>query len=89
MTQQLHYGYLPQRYRCSEKKGQMHPNVHSSNVRNSQTVEGAEMPFNRWTDKDVVHVYNVYSNVIYNSQIMETAQVPIDWSMDKDNIYTP
>nr|XP_054364762.1 sodium/hydrogen exchanger 9B1 isoform X3 [Mirounga angustirostris] len=25
----------------------VHPNVHSSNVHNSQTVEGAEMPFNR------------------------------------------
>ena len=40
-------GYLPQRYTCSEKKGHMHPNVHSSNVYNSQTVEGAEVTFNR------------------------------------------
>ena len=24
--------YLPQRYRCSEKKGHMHANVHNSNV---------------------------------------------------------
>ena len=39
--------YLPQRYRCSEKKGHMHPNVHSSNVHNSQTVEETEMSFNR------------------------------------------
>ena len=39
--------YLPQRYRCSEKKGHMHPNVHSSIIHNSQTVEGTEMPFNR------------------------------------------
>lgn len=31
----------------SEKEGHMHPNVHSSNVHNSQTVERAEMPFNR------------------------------------------
>ena len=37
----------------------MHCNVHSSNVHNSQTVEGAEMPFNRQMDKeDVVHIYN-------------------------------
>ena len=49
----------PQRYRCSEKKGRMHPNVHSSNVHNSQTMEGAKMPFNRWMDKeDVVQIYN-------------------------------
>ena len=38
----------------------MHPNVHSSNVHNSQTVEGAEMPFNRRMDKeDVVHIYTM------------------------------
>ena len=36
----------------------MHPDVHSSNVHNSQTVEGAKMPFNRLMDKDVVHIYN-------------------------------
>ena len=36
----------------------MHPNVHSSIVHNSQTVEGAEMPFNRQMDKeDVVYIY--------------------------------
>ena len=30
----------------------MHPNVHSSNVHNSQIVEGAEMPFNNeWIKK--------------------------------------
>ena len=37
----------------------MHPNLHSNNVHNSQTVEGAKMPFNRRMDKeDVVHIYN-------------------------------
>ena len=52
-------GIYLQRYRCSEKKGHMHPNVHSSNVHNSQTVEGAKMPFNRQMDKeDVVHRFN-------------------------------
>ena len=52
-------GYLPQRYRRSEEKGHMHPNVHSSNVHNSQSMEGAEMSFNRWMGKeDVVHIYN-------------------------------
>ena len=52
--------HLPQRYRCREKKGHMHPNVYRSNVHNSQTVEGAEMPFNRRMDKkDVVHIWNI------------------------------
>ena len=50
---------LPQRHGCSEKKGHMHPSVHSSSVHDSQAVEGAKMPFNRWMDKeDVVHIYN-------------------------------
>ena len=30
----------------------MHPSFHSSNVHHSQTVEGAEMPFNRQMDKE-------------------------------------
>ena len=41
-------GYLPQRYECSDLKGQVHPNVHNRNVHNSQTVERAEMPFLQW-----------------------------------------
>ena len=40
-------GYLPQRYKCSNLKGHLHLNVHSSNVHSNQTVEGAKMPFNR------------------------------------------
>lgn len=37
----------------------MHPNVHSSNVHNSQTMERAQMSINRQMDKeDVVHIYN-------------------------------
>jgi len=31
-------GYLPQRYRHSEKKEHMHPNVYSSNVHNSLSI---------------------------------------------------
>ena len=59
-------GYLPQRYRCSEKKGHMHPSAHSNDVHNSQTVEGAKMPFNGWVDReDVVHTY---SGILLNHQ---------------------
>ena len=32
-------GYLRQRHKCSDLKGYMHPNVYSSNVHNSQTME--------------------------------------------------
>ena len=52
-------GDLPQRYRCSERPRHLHPNVHSSNIHNSQTVEEALMSFDGWMDKeDVVYVYN-------------------------------
>ena len=52
-------GYLPQRHRRSEEEDCMQPNVHSSIVQNSQTVEGAKMPLNRWMDKeDLAHKYN-------------------------------
>ena len=51
-------GYLPQRYKCSDPKGHMHPNVYSSNVHNSQSMERAQMSINRWMDKeDMVCVY--------------------------------
>ena len=52
-------GDLPQRYRCSETPGHLHPNVYSSNVHNSQTVEGASVSTERWMDKeDVDYGYN-------------------------------
>ena len=34
-------GYLPQGYKGSDPKGQLHPIVYSSNVHNSQTMEKA------------------------------------------------
>ena len=45
-------GDLPQRYRCSETSGHLHPNVHSSNVHNSHTVEGAPVAIeSKWIKK--------------------------------------
>jgi len=40
-------GYLPQRYKSRDPKGHVHPDVHSSNVHNSQTVERAKMSIDR------------------------------------------
>ena len=52
-------GDLLQRYRCSETPGRLHPDVSSSNVHNSQTVEEALVSIERGMDKeDVVYVYN-------------------------------
>ena len=39
--------YLPQRYKRSDLKGHLHPNVYSSNVHNSQTIERAQMSIDR------------------------------------------
>ena len=52
-------GDLPQRYKCNETPGHLHPDVYSSNGHDSQTVEGASVSIERWMDKeDVVYVYN-------------------------------
>ena len=40
-------GIYPQRFRCNETPGHLHPDVSSSNVHNSQTVEGASVPIER------------------------------------------
>ena len=40
-------GDLPQRFRCNETPGHLHPDVYSSNVLNSQTVEIALVCFER------------------------------------------
>ena len=36
-------GDLPQRYRCNETPGHLHPDVSSSSGHDSQTVEGASV----------------------------------------------
>ena len=40
-------GYLPQRYKCSDPRGHVHPNIYSSNVHNSQTMGRAQMSIDR------------------------------------------
>lgn len=52
-------GDLPQRYRCSETPGHLHPDVSNSNAHNRKTVEGASVSIERGMDKEaVVYVYN-------------------------------
>ena len=72
-THRLHYfRYLPQRRKCSDLKGHLYPNVHSSNIHNSQTVERAQMSSDRWVDKeDVVFIHNgiLYSHQKWNLAI--------------------
>ena len=49
--------YLPTGYRCAVLKGHMHPNVYSSTIDNSQSMERAQMSIDGRMDKeDVVYI---------------------------------
>ena len=62
-------GDLPQRYRCNEMPGHLHPDVSSSNVHNSQTVEGASVSIERWWIKKLWSMYTMeYSSAIRNDK---------------------
>ena len=52
-------GYLSKGYRYVVSKGHMHPNVYSSTINNSQSMERVQMSINGSMDKeDVVYKYN-------------------------------
>ena len=46
--------YLTKGYRCAVSKGHLHPNVYSSAVNNSQSMERAQMLIDGWMDKEDV-----------------------------------
>ena len=52
-------GDLPQSYWFNETPGHLHPDVDSSNVHNSQTVEGASVSIERWWIKKLWSMYTV------------------------------
>ena len=57
MTQQLHsWVYIQRKWTLIWKD--THPNVHSTIIYNSQDTEATQVSMDRWTDKDVVHIYN-------------------------------
>ena len=57
-------GDLPQRFRCNETPGHLHPNVYSSNVHNSQIVEGASVSIeNEWIKK----MWSMYTMEYYSA----------------------
>ena len=55
-------GDLPQRHRCSERPRHLHPDVYSSKVHNSQTVDGATVHFEKL---DVVTIYDCFIDLNY------------------------
>ena len=46
--------FLSKGYRYAVLKGHMHPNVYSSTINNSQSMERVQMSINWWMDEDVV-----------------------------------
>ena len=67
-------GDLPQRYRCSEMPGHLHPNISSSNGHNSHTVEGALVSIEKlWS------LYTVgYSSAVRNDRYPPFASTWMD-----------
>ena len=62
-------GDFPQRDKCNETPGHLHPDVSSSNVHNSQTVEGASVSIERWWIKKLWSMYTMeYSSAIRNDK---------------------
>ena len=51
--------HLSTGYSCAVSKGHMHPNVYSSTINNSQSMERPQISIHRWMDKeDMVYIYN-------------------------------
>ena len=49
--------YVSKGYRYAVSKGHTHPNVYSSTLDNSQSMEKAQMSIDRWMDKeDVIYI---------------------------------
>ena len=69
--------YLPKGYKNTDSKGYMCPNVYSSIINNSQTVERAQMSISWWVDKqDVGHIYIYeYYSAIKKNEILPFAMM--------------
>ena len=55
---------LPQRYKCTDPKGHLHPNVYRSNVHNSQTMGRAGCPS---TDEWIKKIWYIYTMDYYSA----------------------
>ena len=62
-------GDLPQRFRCNETPGHLHPDVYSSNGHDSQTVEGASVSIKDEWIKKMRFMYTMeYDSAIRNDK---------------------
>ena len=60
--------YLSKGYRCAVLKGHLHPNVYSSTINNSQSMERAQMSIDGWMDKEDVVCLCVYHRILLGNQ---------------------
>ena len=67
--------HLSKGYRCAVSKGHVHPNVNSSTINNSRSMERAQMSIDGWMDKeDVVYIYTMeYYSAIKKNEILPSA----------------
>ena len=70
-TAQLHrFGYLPKGYKNTNSKGYMHPDIYSSVINSSQTMEKGQMSIDWWMDEDVYGIYT-YNGILLNDHKMK------------------
>ena len=65
--------YLSKGYKHSDSKEHMYPNVYSSNVHNSQTMEITQMSIDRWMDKEEMVMQ--YYSAIKKNEILSLAMM--------------
>ena len=57
MTQNPPAGYLSPKFEYIYSQRYVHPYVHCSIIHGGQDMETTKVSFDRWLDKDVVHMY--------------------------------
>ena len=64
--------YLSKGYKNAGSEGNIHPNVYSRAINNSQIMETAQMATDWWMDKDVaiyIYIYiHIYSGILFSDQ---------------------
>ena len=69
--------HLSMGYRCAVSQGHTHPNVYSSTINSSQSMERAQMSIDGWMGKeDVVYIY---SGVLLGNQKNEILSFATTW----------
>ena len=81
MIQQDITGYLLKEHKNTNSKGYMHPNVYTSIIYNSHTMEAAQVSTDWWMDKE-----DVIYTVEYDSSIKKEWNLAICNNLDEARI---